>query len=175
MFHSLIAFLSTHPWLRRLLLGGGVIATGIMLGLWQPKSSQLMPPVIFTTISGDTLNLEALRGKPVIVTFWATDCGSCVKEIPHLTELYRRYHAQGLEIIAVTMYYDLPSHVVEMTRQKQIPYPVVLDVKAEHAHSFGNVLLTPTTFLIAPDGQVVSQTIGTFKPDVLQNQIEHYL
>lgn len=161
-------------WLQRLLLIIVILTTGILLGLWQRNQPEFAPSVSFTTIKGEKIDLTALRGKPILVTFWATDCASCVKEIPHLTALYQRYHAQGLEIIAVAMYYDIPSHVVEMTHQKQIPYHVTLDLKADHAKAFGGVQLTPSTFLIAADGLVAAKLVGAFNPTDLQNKIETY-
>ena len=122
------------------------------------------PDVIFTTITGKKIALEALRGKPVIVTFWATDCPGCIKEIPYLIDLYTQYHQQGLEIIAVAMYYDPPNHVVTLTEDLQLPYNVALDLKAEHAHAFGDVQLIPSTFLITPDGSVALKKTGVFDP-----------
>lgn len=161
-------------WLQRLLLMFVILTAGIALGLWQRNQAELAPTVSFTTLKGEKIALAALRGKPVLVTFWATDCAICVKEIPHLIDLYQRYHAQGLEIIAVAMYYDLPSHVVEMTRQKQIPYPVTLDLNASHTKAFGGVQLTPSTFLIAPDGIIAAKMLGAFNVLDLQNQIDTY-
>lgn len=70
-----------------------------------------------------------LHGKPLIITFWATSCPSCVKEIPHLIALYEQYHPQGIEIIAIAMTYDPPNRVVSMTQEKKLPYHVVLDIK----------------------------------------------
>ncbi|NOT84569.1 MAG: TlpA family protein disulfide reductase [Methylococcaceae bacterium] len=169
-----LSFLPYQPWLQRLLLGIAIITLGLLLGFWQRNLPESAPVVTFKTIVGEQLKLVELKGRPVIVTFWATDCASCVKEIPHLIELYQRYHAQGLEIVAVAMYYDLPNHVVEMTRQKQIPYRVALDLKADLARAFGNVQLTPTTFLIAPDGLVAAKIVGAFKLSDLQNQLAHY-
>lgn len=161
-------------WLQRLLLMVVILTMGISLGLWQRKQPEFAPSVSFTTIKGEKIDLSALRGRLVLVTFWATDCASCVKEIPHLTALYQRYHAQGLEIIAVAMYYDIPSHVVEMTRQKHIPYRVALDLQASHAKAFGGVQFTPSTFLIAPDGLVAVKMLGAFNPTDLQNKIATY-
>lgn len=161
-------------WLQRLLLMIVILAMGISLGLWQRNQPEFAPSVSFTTIDGEKIKLERLHGKPILVTFWATDCASCVKEIPHLTALYQHYHAQGLEIIAVAMYYDIPSHVVEMTRQKQIPYRAVLDLQASHAKAFGGVQFTPSTFLIAPDGLIAAKMVGAFDPTDLQNKIATY-
>lgn len=130
------------------------------------------PDVTFTTITGKKIALKELRGKPVIVTFWATDCPGCIKEIPHLIDLYTQYHKQGLEIIAVAMYYDPPNHVVTMTEDHQLPYNVALDLKAEHAHAFGDVQLIPSTFLISPDGLITLKKTGAFDPAEMKARIE---
>ena len=128
--------------------------------------------VTFTTITGKKIALKDLRGKPVIVTFWATDCPGCIKEIPDLIGLYTQYHKQGLEIIAVAMYYDPPNHVITLTEDLQLPYHVVLDLKAEHAHTFGDVQLIPSTFLIGPDGLIDLKKTGSFDPAEMKNRIE---
>ena len=130
------------------------------------------PDVTFTTITGKKIALKNLRGKPVVVTFWATDCPACIKEIPHLIDLYTQYHKQGLEIIAVAMYYDPPNHVVTLTEGRQLPYHVALDLKAEHAHAFGDVQLIPSTFLISPDGLISLKKTGTFEPTEIKTRIE---
>ena len=130
------------------------------------------PDVTFTTITGKKIALRELRGKPVIVTFWATDCPACVKEIPDLIDLYTQYHKQGLEIIAVAMYYDPPNHVVSMTEDRQLPYDVALDLKAEHAHAFGEVLLIPSTFLISPGGLIDLKITGAFDQAEMKTRIE---
>ena len=128
--------MKTKDWVTRLVLFG-LITAAAWINL--TPGGAPAPDVTFTTITGKQIDLKMLQGRPVIVTFWATDCPSCIKEIPHLIELYNRYHPQGLEIIAVAMYYDPPSHVVAMTRDKRVPYDVALDLKAEHAKAFGDV------------------------------------
>jgi len=133
------------------------------------------PNVTFTAITGKKIALKELRGKPVIVTFWATDCPACIKEIPHLIDLYTQYHKQGLEIIAVAMYYDPPNHVVTMTEDLQLPYNVALDLKAELAHAFGDVQLIPSTFFISPDGLFALQKTGAFDPAEMKIRIETLL
>ena len=143
---------------------------------WASKSQSLQAPdPTLLTITGQTLRLSSFKGKPVIVTFWATDCAACVKEIPDLIDLYHDYHDKGLEIIAIAMYYDPPNHVVEMSKAKQIPYHVALDLRAEHARAFGEVRLTPTTFVIDADGVIVQQITGAFKPAELSRLIETLL
>jgi peroxiredoxin len=139
------------------------------------RATTKAPDVTLTTISGKKITLKNLRGKPVIVTFWATDCPACIKEIPHLVDLYTQYHKQGLEIIAVAMYYDPPNHVVTMTKIQQLPYHVALDLTAELAHAFGSVQLTPSTFLISPDGLFALKKTGVFDPAEMKSRIETLL
>jgi len=150
-----------------------IISAGLWLGF--SKTVTPAPDAIFSTLTGKKIALHDLRGKPVLVTFWATDCPGCIKEIPHLIELYRQYHEQGLEIIAVAMHYDPPSHVVAMTKEQALPYDVALDIQAEHAQAFGDVRLTPTTFLISPDGSIALQKIGVFDLADMKTRIETLL
>ncbi len=155
-----------------LLLIGGVIAG---LWFWQIGTISPAPSAHFTTITGKKIDLASLNSKPVIVTFWATDCPGCIKEIPHLIELYNQFHPKGLEIIAVAMYYDPPNHVVAMSKAKQLPYDVALDLKAELAWAFGQVQLTPTTFLISPSGNIVMQKTGVFDIADMKQRLETLL
>ncbi len=136
--------------------------------------SPVAPETTFSTITGQKIVLAELRGKPVIVTFWATDCASCIQEIPHLIELYQQYHDKGLEIIAVAMAYDPPNHVIDRSKALQLPYYVALDMQAENAHAFGDVSLIPTTFLIAPDGSIALQKTGLFDLNEIKNQLSKF-
>jgi len=133
------------------------------------------PETTFSTITGQKIVLTDLRGKPVIVTFWATNCASCIKEIPQLIELYQRYQSKGLEIIAVAMSYDPPNHVLETSKALQLPYPVALDMQSENAHAFGDVSLTPTTFLIAPDGTIALQKTGLLDINEVKTQLSTFI
>ena len=153
-----------------------LLIIGLAVGLFfTPKNNKPAPNVTFTTITGKKIELENLQGKPVIITFWATDCASCVKEMPDLINLYNQFHSKGLEIIAVTMYYDIPSHVVDMTKAKQLPYDVSLDLKAKHATAFRQVELTPTTFLISPSGHIELKKTGLFDIADMKQKIEQLL
>ncbi len=118
------------------------------------------PDLIFTIIDGSQIELKTLHGQPVLVTFWATTCKICVKKMPQLQTLYKELAPKGLEIIGIAMAYDPPNRVLEMTEQKQISYPVALDIDGTLARAFGNVSYTPTTFLIAPDGTIVKHKTG---------------
>lgn len=156
---------------------GILILMLISLALWMARSEKytFTPDTTFTTITGERITLKALQGKPVLVTFWATSCPSCIKEIPHLVALYKQFHPKGLEIIAIAMVYDPPNRVVAMTHEQNLPYPIVLDITSEHAKAFGRVWATPTTLLISPDGSVAKRDIGAFDPNDMQTRIEQLL
>lgn len=138
---------------------------------FMPAGLREAPPLVGQTLDGRTLTLEQLRGKPVLVTFWATTCPSCVEEIPHLIELYRELNPKGLEIIGVAMAYDPPEQVRAMARQRQIPYPIVLDSEERIAREFDNVRLTPTSVLVSPEGRIVQYRLGLLDMPELRNTI----
>ncbi len=137
--------------------------------------NKTVPNISFTTLNSEKMSLEKWRGKPVIVTFWATDCESCLKEIPLWLDLYSRYHAQGLEIIGVSMYYDPPNHVIEFNKLHALPYLITLDIEAKIAKTFGDVKVTPTTFLLNLKGEIVWQKVGLMELAELQPLIENFL
>ena len=99
---------------------GFVVLLGALLGyLWLAPAGQApAPQAHFEDLQGKQFNLQQLRGKPVIINFWATTCPGCVLEIPALVELYHKYSTDNLVIIGVAMDYDPESQVREMTRQK---------------------------------------------------------
>lgn len=140
--------------------------------LWRADSVSRAPDVAFTTIKGQTLQLSELKGKPALITFWATDCPGCIKEIPHLIGLHQRNAASGLTIVAVAMDYDPPNRVVAMADRMQLPYAVALDPDGGLARAFGNVEVTPTTFLIDRNGNIALQKVGAFDPDAMQQRLD---
>jgi len=138
-----------------------VLISVTIVWVWlTPGTPSTAPDVALKIIDGRKIELKKLKGQPVLVTFWATTCAGCVKEMPHLVALYKELAPQGLEIVGVAMSYDPPNQVLEMTKRKQIPYPIALDIDGSVANAFGNVTLTPTSFLIAPDGTIVKHKIG---------------
>jgi peroxiredoxin len=118
------------------------------------------PATTFTTLEGRPIVLDELRGKVVLVNFWATSCPGCIKEMPGMVETYNQYKDRGFEIVAVAMRYDPPKYVANFVRTWQLPFPVALDVDGEHARAFGNVQLTPTSFIIGKDGRILEQKLG---------------
>jgi len=145
---------------------------GTLAYLWfAPAGLKTSPDISLMTIKGEEIQLASLQGKPVLVTFWATTCPGCIKELPHLIELYEELAPEGLEIIGIAMHYDPPNLVLAMSKARNIPYPIALDIHADAARAFGNVRLTPTSFLIAPDGRIVYQKTGTINMARLREDI----
>ncbi|MFV1997845.1 MAG: peroxiredoxin family protein [Acidiferrobacterales bacterium] len=141
------------------------------VGLWS-KRQPAAPEINFTLIDGNRLSLKNLRGRPVLVFFWATTCQICITKIPEMNVLYRQLNPKGLEIIAVAMPYDPPTHVVSMATTMKMPYPVALDINADVVRAFGNVKVTPTTFLIGPKGNITWNKPGKFNIDRLGIRIQ---
>jgi peroxiredoxin len=139
----------------------GIVALLVVVALaYAMLSKPDAPAVTFVTLEGQPIQLDSLRGKVVLVNFWATSCPGCIKEMPGMVETYQQYKAKGFEIVAVAMSYDPPSHVVNFTQTRQLPFPVALDVKGELAQAFGDVRLTPTSFIIGKQGQILEQKLG---------------
>ncbi len=146
----------------RLIAGAaGLLLVAAAALVWLiPAGPDRVPDITVFTVDGEQLEFASLRGKPVLVTFWATTCHSCVREIPHLVELYDELSPRGLEIVAIAMYYDPPNRVLDLRKLRNIPYTIALDIHADAARAFGDVRLTPTAFLVAPDGRIVYRKTG---------------
>lgn len=135
----------------------------LVVGLYGCNAKPNFPDIsqtTYTLTTGKKLRMSELNNRPVIVTFWATSCAACIKEIPDLIQLYQSYSSAGLEIIAIAMPYDRPDHVLEFVKKHRLPYRVSLDVEAKLVRAFGNVRVTPNNFLIDPDGKISHQQIG---------------
>ncbi|MDX2507577.1 MAG: TlpA disulfide reductase family protein [Gammaproteobacteria bacterium] len=153
---------------------GFIVMLGVLLGyLWLAPSGQPpAPQASFKDLQGKNFSLEQLRGKPVIVNFWATTCPGCVLEIPALIALSEKYATQNLVVIGVAMDYDPESQVREMVRQKNMTYPVVLDAQGDLAKAFGNVSLIPTTFFINKEGKIYKHKLGEMTHTELETTIQ---
>ncbi|WP_338846031.1 TlpA disulfide reductase family protein [Massilia sp. W12] len=132
-------------------------------GLWGYQSltaRQAAPHVEYTNLQGKKFDSASLRGKVVMVNFWATSCASCVREMPQMVETWQKYNPRGLEFVAVAMQYDPPNYVINYAETRKLPFHVALDYKGELAKAFGNVSMTPTTFVIDKQGRIVKRYVG---------------
>lgn len=134
------------------------------------STQQVAADIKFTDIDGNTHQLSDYKGQPVLMIFWATDCPGCIKEMPELIELHHQYAAQGLQMIGVAMPHDRPEHIQAMRRDKNIPYTITWDETGAIARTFDNVRVTPTHFLISPEGEIVMRKIGEMKMDQLKER-----
>jgi peroxiredoxin len=149
-----------------------ILVLGSITYLWvAPSGAQHAPDITLQLIDGKKLKLSSLKGKPVLITFWATSCPGCIKEMPHLIELYNELHSKGLEIIGIAMPYDRPDYVMEMVKRKKVPYRIALDLKGDAVRAFGKVSLTPTSFLIDDNGKIIKKKIGEMKMAVWKKRI----
>lgn len=161
---------------KDLIVIGFVVLLAALLGyLWLAPAGQAAPQAAFKDLQGNEFTLQQLRGKPVVINFWATTCPGCVLEIPALLELSKKYAAENLVVIGVAMDYDPESQVREMVRQKKMTYPVVLDTRGELARAFGQVTLTPTTFFIDKKGNIFKQKLGEMTHTEMEAAIKSML
>ncbi len=146
-------------WIKPALIGVVVAALAIG-GYASMKQAPVAPEVTFITLQGQKISTQSLRGKVVLVNFWATSCVTCVKEMPEMVDTYNKFKGQGLEFVAVAMKYDPPNYVINFTETRKLPFTVALDSGGDIAQSFGDVTLTPTTFLIDKNGKIIKRYVG---------------
>jgi peroxiredoxin len=158
---------------RRVLISLCAVTLVAVYAYLGQKSSGLeeIPDITVVTTTGEKIALAGMRGEPLLVTFWATTCATCLEEMPHLVDLYRELSPRGLKVIGIAIFYDPPNRVLALQESRSIPYTIALDIDAHAARAFGDVNLTPTTFLIAPDGRVVYQKTGSMDVDMVRNEI----
>ena len=149
----------SRSWIKPAVIGALVLALGAG-GYVSITSSVAAPSVTFIGLNGEKISTESLRGKVVMVNFWATSCTTCVKEMPQMVETYNKFKGQGLEFVAVAMQYDAPNYVLNYTETRKLPFKVAMDTGGDIAKSFGDVALTPTTFVIDKQGKIIKRYVG---------------
>jgi thiol-disulfide isomerase/thioredoxin len=117
-----------------------------------PEIGGPAPALVITALDGKTFDLAKLRGKVVLVNYWATWCAPCKKEMPKLDAFYRRYHSRGLEIISISIDFERDFEKARKVAHA-VTYPVAL-AKAVSDDGFGIPKGVPITWIIDVDGQV---------------------
>ncbi|WP_405041586.1 TlpA family protein disulfide reductase [Polaromonas sp.] len=142
-----------------------VAALGIasMAGLYGCSGVQAAPESTFVLLDGSKKTSADFKGKVTLVNFWATSCVTCVAEMPKVISTYNKYKGRGYDTLAVAMRYDPPSYVVNYTETRQLPFKVAIDNTGAVAKAWGDVQLTPTTYLVNKRGEIVKQYVG--EPD----------
>lgn len=133
------------------------------------RSSPDAPPILgkstpapdFTLekLDGGNMKLSDLRGKAVLLNFWATWCGPCKIETPWLVELQKQYGDQGLQVIGVAMDDSGKDEISKFAKEMGVNYPVLLGKEAV-GDEYGGVPALPESFFIGRDGKIVDRIIG---------------
>lgn len=142
--------------------------------MWSSAPSAA-PESTFVLLDGSKKTAADFKGRVTLVNFWATSCVTCVAEMPKLVSTHQKYQARGYDTLAVAMSYDPPSYVVNFAETRKLPFKVAIDNTGAVAKAWGDIQLTPTTYLVNKRGQIVKRYVG--EPDFteLQQLIEKLL
>lgn len=143
-----------------------VVGAICSLALLSGCSQSAAPSSTFVLLDGTQQTTQDLLGKVVLVNFWATSCVTCVAEMPELVSTFEKYRARGYETLAVAMSYDPPSYVVNFAQTRKLPFKVAIDNTGAVAKAWGDVRITPTTYLVNKRGEIVRTYVGA--PDFAQ-------
>lgn len=154
-------------------------------GLTQPATTQPLtksgtgpsataPDFTLMDLNGKVVRLSDLRGKPVVVNFWATWCPPCRLEMPSFQRIYDAHRAQGFTIVGVSMDAAGSDAVRRFLVERHIQYPVAM-ASGEVVQDFGGVALLPTSFLIDREGRTRYEVRGIFAPIALERAVDKLL
>ena len=141
-------------------LTSGFAMAGCSSNSTSPTVGNLAPDFQFYDPEEKPVSLSDLRGKPVMLNFWATWCGPCVSEMPYIQQVYEEWSAKGLVLLAINMG-DTPSQVKEFLQSHNLSLPVLLDTKQVISQKY-SIRAIPTTFFIDKDGIIQVVRIGAF-------------
>lgn len=158
--------------LNRRALAALALAAATLLG---GCAREQAPAVDYVLLNGQKASSQDWRGKVMLVNFWATSCATCVKEMPQVIATFYKFKGRGFDTLAVAMSYDPPAFVAKYAETRGLPFGVAIDNTGSVASAFGQVQMTPTTFLINKRGEIVKRFVG--EPDfaALHGLIEQLL
>jgi peroxiredoxin len=148
---------------RALFLLPLLLVVAIAWSLFQTSGISTAPESSFVLLDGSQKTTADYKGKVTLVNFWATSCVTCVAEMPKIIATYDKYHPRGFETLAVAMSYDPPSYVVNFAETRKLPFKVAIDNSGAVAKAWGDVRLTPTTYIVNKRGEIVKRYVG--EPD----------
>lgn len=134
-------------------------------------ASKPAPNFTLESLDGREISLADLKGKVVLLNFWATWCPPCVREIPRLVRVADKYRDQGLVVLGVnTTFQDDQAKVTQFVREQGITYPILLDVTGEVGQKYTSRLM-PTTYIIDQAGKIVHTKVGEVDEQTLEEQV----
>jgi peroxiredoxin len=139
------------------------IALAVGAGAYLNTGTEAAPASTFVLLDGSKQSAADFKGKVTLVNFWATSCVTCVAEMPKVIATYEKYKAQGYDTVAVAMSYDPPAYVVNYAETRKLPFKVAIDNTGAVARAWGDIALTPTTFVVNKRGEIVKRYVG--EPD----------
>jgi peroxiredoxin len=126
------------------------------------------------TSDGKVIELAKLKGKVVLVNFWATWCPPCRAEIPDFMKVYSEYKSKGLEMIGISVDQDGWEAVTPFLKKNPINYPIVVD-DGSVAKSYGNIEAIPTTIIVDKNGNIVARHVGGMSKAQLERSLKNLL
>lgn len=141
----------------------GAMAFGLSLAVYLSLGSSTAPQSTFVLLDGSSKKTSDFVGKVALVNFWATSCTTCVAEMPMIVRTHEKYAPRGYETVAIAMSYDPPAYVVNFAQTRKLPFLVAIDNTGTVAKAWGDVNVTPTTYLVNKRGEIVKRYVG--QPD----------
>ena len=138
-------------------------------------AQDVAPESTFVLLDGSRQTTADMKGKVTLVNFWATSCTTCVAEMPEVIATYDKYKGKGYDTIAVAMEYDPPAYVVNFTQTRKLPFKVAIDTAGAVSKAWGDVKLTPTTYIVNKRGEIVKSYVGAPNFPALHQLIEKLL
>ena len=132
------------------------------------------PDFTLESLDGKSVRLSDLRGKAVLLNFWATWCGPCKIETPWLVELQNQYGSQGLQVVGVAMDESGKDEIAKFAKDMGVNYPVLLGKEAV-GDAYGGVPALPESFFIGRDGKIVDKIIGLKGKGEIEDSIKKAL
>ena len=126
-----------------------------------PREGFLAPDFTLDSLDGNKVTLSELRGKVIVVNFWATWCLPCREETPALEKSYEQYKASGVVILGVNMTnQDVVSEVESFVQEFRLTYPILLDRDGSVSNTLYQVRGLPTTFFVNREGVIRTVLVG---------------